>query len=242
MKLLIVDDEHLARDRLIDMLKDINASYELHEATNGAEAIETQSHIQADVILLDIRMPVMDGLEASMHLNKLDPSPMIVFTTAYGDHALDAFESNAIDYLLKPIKQERLKAALDKCVTMRQGRNFNDDIAQLSSQRTHLSAKTPLGLKIIPVHDILYFKADQKYVSGFYDGGELVLDETLKSLEKEFVSIFIRTHRNTLVSIEAIKSLDRDEEGNAIITLKQSNDMLPVSRRHLSTVKALMKS
>lgn len=242
MKILIVDDEHLARERLIDMMKDIDATHELHEATTGTEAIEAHSSIQAEVILLDIRMPVMDGLEAALHLNKFEPPPMIVFTTAYGDHALEAFENNAIDYLLKPIKQDRLQAAIEKCITMQQGRNINDDISKLSSQRSHLSAKTSLGLKIIPVHDILYFKADQKYVSGFYDGGELVLDETLKSLEEEFTDLFIRTHRNTLVAIDAIKSLERDNEGNAILSLKKSSETLPISRRHLSNIKALMKS
>ena len=242
MKILIVDDEQLARERLVDLISEIEPSHQLFEAGNGAEAISSHNENQADVILLDIRMPVMDGLEAAMHLSKLESPPIIVFTTAYEDHALDAFEANAIDYLLKPIKSDRLQAALEKSHTMRQGQDQSMELANVSAQRTHLSAKTALGIKVIPLTEIQYFKAEQKYVSGFYPGGELVLDETLKSLENEFTEQLLRIHRNTLVSKSAVQSLERDVTGNAMIKLTGLDELLSVSRRHLNQVKQFLKS
>lgn len=241
MKILIVDDEQLARERLVDLIEEIDPAHTLKQASNGKEAIEAQVEFQPDLLLLDIRMPVMDGLETARHLCKLEQPPVIVFTTAYCDHALEAFDADAIDYLLKPIKRERLQLALEKALALQQGRTIQPGMKMESSTRTHLSAKTALGLKIIPVHEIHYFKAEQKYVCGVYAGGELILDDTLKSLEGEFAEHFVRIHRNTLVAKAEIQALERGAEGNAMIKLKNREDVLAVSRRHLSQVKQLLK-
>ncbi len=243
MKILIVDDEQLARERLVDLITEIDTQHELIEASNGAEAIEKHTEQQTDLLLLDIRMPVMDGLETASHLCKLDNPPAVVFTTAYGDHALEAFEADAVDYLLKPIGLERLATALEKSQTLQHGRTTTTLAKENSpTTRTHLSAKSRLGLKVVPVTDLLYFKAEQKYVSAVYSDGELVLDEPLKSLEEEFGDRFIRIHRNTLVAVRAIDSLQRDASGNHNLSVRGITESLAVSRRHLSQVKKTIKA
>lgn len=243
MNILIVDDEQLARERLIRLIEETSESHQLQEASNGAEALKQYDQSQADLILLDIRMPVMDGLETAQHLSQLDKPPAIVFTTAYQDHALEAFEAQAIDYLLKPIRLERLQQAIAKASVIQQAH-----IAAVQAEekqqttRTHVSAKSKGGLKILPVDDILYFKAEQKYVSAISEEGELILDESLKTLEAEFEEQFIRIHRNTLVASQCIRSLEKDADGNCKILLKDYAEALPVSRRHISQVKKYIKS
>ncbi len=242
MKILIVDDEQLARERLTQLIGDIEAEHELLEAENGAEALKLYDREQIDLFLLDIRMPVMDGLETAKHLSQLDTPPAIIFTTAYQDHALEAFEAQAIDYLLKPIRLERLQQAITKASVIQQGH-----IAAVQAKekqqttRTHLSAKSKGGLKILAVNEILYFKAEQKYVSAIWPEGELILDEPLKVLETEFADKFIRIHRNTLVAVQYISSLEKDGNGNTRVLLKDHEDALQVSRRHVSQLKKCLK-
>ncbi len=242
MKILIVDDEQLARERLMQLIRDLGGDYELYEAGNGAEALELYDREQVGLILLDIRMPVMDGLEVARHLSQLDNPPSIVFTTAYQDHALEAFEAQAIDYLLKPIRLERLQQAIDKAgVIQRAHIAAVQRKEKQPASRTHVSAKRKGGLKILAVNDILYFRAEQKYVSAIWPEGELILDEPLKSLEREFDQQFIRIHRNTLVALQHIASLEKDAAGNTNILLKDHDDVLAVSRRHISQVKKRLK-
>ena len=188
MNILIVDDEALARERLVAMLEELPGEFTIEQAENGKQAIEQHARFKPDVMLLDIRMPVMDGLEVAQHLQQLEQPPAIVFTTAYGDHALEAFDAAAVDYLLKPIKTQRLQAALEKSQQIQHGKRSL--LPAENAARTHLSAKTGVGLKLLPVGDILYFRAEQKYVVAVHAEGELLLDDTLKALEDEFDSQF----------------------------------------------------
>ncbi len=247
MKILIADDEPLARERLYHILKEIDDDYQLVEASNGLEAIEQVNQEEPEIVLMDIRMPGMSGLEATQHLIGSDNPPAIIFTTAYDEYALQAFESQAVDYLLKPIRKERLEKALNNC------RKLNKlQLEQLGQQnqeityRTHISAQIRGTILLIPVKDICCFMADHKYITIKHNkDGELVetiIEETLKSLEEEFSNQFLRIHRNALVRKDKIEALEKQDDGRVLLKLKGLSNGFEVSRRHLSSVRKLMKS
>jgi len=242
MKILIVDDEQLARQLLLDLLTEIDSSYELFQANNGKEAIEIYSIEQPHVVLLDIRMPVMDGLETAYHFSSLASAPAVIFTTAFQDHALEAFEANAVDYLLKPVRIERLQKALSRieAVSLKKIMTLRD--AELRPAiHQHVSVTSQGKLELIPVSEVRCFKADQKYVSVCLPGREVLTDEPLKSLESQFSRYFVRIHRNALVAIGHIESLDKNSDGNYDIKLKDIDGKLNISRRQLKNVKKVMK-
>ena len=242
MKILIVDDEMLARERLVSLLSELNTDFSISEAENGVAALKLINEESPELILLDIRMPVMDGLEVAHHVAGLEAPPAIVFTTAYQDYALDAFDAHAVDYLMKPIRKERLQQAIDRARALSKN-NINElrDNHDSNNSRSHLSTTIHGNLQIIPIEKIYYLKADQKYVTAAWSEGELLLDDSLKSLEQEFSSQFIRIHRNTLVALEHILGLEKDEEDNPVIRLQGIETRLPVSRRHASHIRKVLK-
>jgi len=239
MRVLIVDDEKLARERLRELLTEIGGHTVIGEATNGNEAVERAAELNPDVVLMDIRMPGMDGLEAAMHLMGMDDPPNVIFTTAYDQHALHAFEVNAVDYLLKPIRKDRLAAALEKAkkLTLEQLQDVN--AAQESPQaRTHISVHLRGNIRLVPVKDILYFMADSKYVTIRTPSEEHLIEDSLVNLEKEFGDkMFLRIHRNALVATEFIKGIEKSTAGNWQVALKGSEKKLDVSRRHAAAVR-----
>ena len=240
MKILIVDDEPLARSRLKTLVSDLNAGEVIGEAGNGKQALSLCEEHMPDTVLLDIRMPGMDGIETATHLSKCENPPAVVFTTAYDEYALQAFDANAIDYLLKPIRKERLEEALNKAKRLTQAQNAA--IAEASDKKPqHISARVHGGLRLINVDDIYYFHAEHKYVTVYYSDGQVLIEEALKSLEEKFSGNFIRIHRNALVAIEQLKALERDSSGHFKLVLKGSDNKLDVSRRHLPLVRKLMK-
>ena len=203
------------------------------------EAVEKSAALNPDVVLTDIRMPGMDGLEAAMHLMGMENPPMVIFTTAYDQHALHAFEVNAVDYLLKPIRKDRLAAALDKAkkLTLQQLQEINQ--AQDSPQaRTHISVHLRGNIRLVPVQDILYFMADSKYVTVRTTGEEHLIEDSLVNLEKEFgEKVFLRIHRNALVATDYIKGIEKSTAGNWQVALKGLEKKLDVSRRHAAAVR-----
>ncbi len=239
MRVLIVDDEKLARDRLRELLNEIGGHTVVGEGMNGNEAVEKSAALNPDVVLTDIRMPGMDGLEAAMHLMGMENPPMVIFTTAYDQHALHAFEVNAVDYLLKPIRKDRLAAALDKAkkLTLQQLQEINQ--AQDSPQaRTHISVHLRGNIRLVPVQDILYFMADSKYVTVRTAGEEHLIEDSLVNLEKEFgEKVFLRIHRNALVATDYIKGIEKSTAGNWQVALKDLEKKLDVSRRHAAAVR-----
>ncbi len=242
MKILIVDDEQLARERLKDLIHEYDKGHIILQADNGLTALQAVANEQPDVILLDIRMPVMDGLEAAYHLAALKSPPAIVFTTAYQDHAIDAFDANAIDYLLKPIRNERLQLALEKAQMMNRARitrlrEVDPDI----KPRTHLSSSSQGKIQLIPISEVRYLKAEQKYVMAGWTGREVLLNESLKTLEAEFPHRFLRIHRNALVALEHIEALDKDKDGSFHIRLHGVSERLLTSRRHLHAVRRAIR-
>ena len=238
MRVLVVDDEKLARDRLRELLNDIGGYTVVGEAMNGAEAVEKASELNPDVLLMDIRMPGMDGLEAAMHLMTMETPPSVIFTTAYDQHALDAFEVNAVDYLLKPIRKDRLANALTKArkLTMKQAREIHQARSEPQA-RTHISVHLRGNIRLVPVQDILFFTADSKYVVVRTPAEEHLIEDSLVNLEKEFGDRYLRIHRNALVATGAIKGIEKSPAGTWQIALKDSDKKLDVSRRHTANVR-----
>jgi two-component system response regulator AlgR len=242
MKILIVDDEPLARERLKDLLLEIDAGEQLLEADNGLAALAQVERAAPDVILLDIRMPVMDGLETAYHLAMLDHPPAVIFTTAFQDHAFQAFEVRAVDYLMKPIRRDRLESALRRARLITRA-----TVAALRAEapgpaeRSHLSASNFGKIELIPIAAIRYLRAELKYVSVGWSGKETLIDESLRSLEQEFPDRFLRIHRNALIAPQYIQALKKGRDGGHLLYLKDVTQGLPVSRRHLHALRLLLK-
>ena len=246
MNILIVDDEAPARDRLRQILQDFPDHKVVGEAGNGQEALELANSLNPDVILLDIRMPGLDGVETAHHLNAFEKPPAVVFTTAYDEYAIDAFEANAIGYVMKPVRRERLGQALQQAARLTHG--VLDLVAKqsgLEAQRQHVCARVLGELKLIPVGEVWCFLADQKYVSVVHDNGRDLIDDSLKSLEEEFENAFVRIHRAALVAVSQIESLVKTEDGRTRVMLRGDTGddamELVVSRRHLTNVKRRLK-
>ena len=242
MNILIVDDESLARERLTNLVQELDKQHTILEAENGLSALQVYQENTPEIILLDIRMPVMDGIETAFHLSKLDPPPAIIFTTAYQDHAIDAFEANAVDYLLKPIRRSRLEQAMEKARLMNMANLSKINQLDITpATRTHLSSKNYGKLELIPINEIDYLKADQKYVIVGRNGTESIIDESLKSLESEFPNRFLRIHRNAMVVPEAIVSLEKQTDKTFCLRLRNTKEPLQISRRHISEVREVLK-
>jgi two-component system response regulator AlgR len=242
MNVVIVDDEPLARDRLKRMIAAIGGYQIVGQAGNGQEAIEVCKKVSPDVVLMDVRMPGMDGLAAAQHLAELDVPPAVIFCTAYNDYAVEAFSSQAIGYLLKPVKSEDLAAALERTRRINKAQlNELQQSPQFStSGRTHITSKSRRGIDLVPVADIRMFQADHKYVTAYFAEGDALLDETLKELEDEFQGRFIRVHRNALIAIAHIEGVERNLDGQYHVKLS-GLDMRPqVSRRHVADLRKLL--
>jgi len=242
MKLLVVDDEALARERLISIVNELDDNYDIvGEAKNGQQAIEKILALQPDVVLLDIKMPGMNGIEVAQHLIKHETSPAIIFTTAYEEHALAAFDAHAIAYLLKPIQSDQLERSLQTASHLQQGqlKKLSEDV---KNKRQHISVKLRGDLQLIPITDVRYFRADQKYIEMRHSTGMALIDEALKSLEEEFSEEFIRVHRNAIVAIDYVTGIERDSLGRSYVLLNGGEDKLDVSRRHVAVLRRLLKS
>ena len=241
-RILIADDEAPARARLRDLLDECREQFPLvivDEARNGREALEAINREKIDIVLLDIRMPEIDGMEAARHIAGMPEPPAIIFTTAFDAYALKAFEVNAIDYLLKPIRAERLLAALGKVRAAPPVTRAALDAAA-NKPRRHLSVHERGKIILVPLADVLYLRAELKYVTVRTAEREHLVEESLTHLEEEFADAFVRVHRNCLVSRAAIsgfeRNMDESESGWAVV-IKATGEKLPVSRRQHHVVK-----
>ena len=242
MKILIVDDEPLARERLQRHLQELDSGYKTILAENGLAALEQSEQHLPDIVLLDIRMPGMDGIETASKLSELETPPAIIFTTAYDEYALDAFDTNAIAYLLKPIRKEKLHKALQSAKRLNrvQLQSMQQQEDKPETQEQHLSVRIHSGIRKIDLNDIFYFLAEQKYVTVKYRDGEVLIEESLKSLESRFSNTFIRIHRNALISKQQLKAIRKDQQGRYLTELKDADDKIEVSRRHVATVRKFL--
>lgn len=242
MKVLVVDDEPLARERLIALLGEIGGAEVVGEAGSGTALLEAAPALRPDVVLLDIRMPAMDGLEAARHLAALDAPPAIVFCTAYDEHALAAFDVHAIDYIVKPVRGERLRHALERArrYSGEQLRQAGDGAA--GRQRSHLCARVRGSLVLVPIEDVAYLQAEDKYVVVHHIGGDVLIEEPLKDLEEEFGDRFVRIHRNCLVTRSRLLGLLRTTDGRMLARVEGTGTELEVSRRCLPGLRKLVKT
>jgi len=244
LAVFIVDDEPPARNRLKDLLTDCAEQLPLvlvGEAANGVEALDKLSEVQADVVLVDIRMPQMDGIELAQHLNKLHKPPVIVFTTAYDSYAITAFEQRAIDYLLKPVRLGRLFEALTRARTAVPVRS--EVLQELTPEpRKNISIHERGKILLLPIEKILYLRAELKYITVRTAEQEHLIEESLISLEKEFAARFVRIHRNCLVAKDEIEGFEKvaatdSSDAHWAVKLKGLDELLPISRRQQFIVK-----
>ena len=243
ISVFIADDEEPARERLKELLGDIAAEIPTRvagEARNGLEAIERYPQSGAQVLLLDIQMPGMGGLEVARHLANLERPPTVIFVTAHDRHAVEAFELNALDYLLKPVRAERLAAALKKASSPPR-----EQLAKAAdAPREYLSVAERNRIVLVPVAEILFMRAEQKYVTVRTRTREHLIEEALISLEREFAESFVRIHRNCLVARAAIRGFERtgggEDEPHWQVVLEGLEERLPVSRRQWPLVKEIV--
>jgi len=247
LKVVIADDETPARSRVRDLLEDCASSFPIElvgEAASGRELLSLLGKTPADVVLLDIRMPEMDGLEAAQHLLKFPEPPSVIFTTAYNDHALKAFELHAVDYLVKPIRLRRLHDALTRARAITP---LSLDVLQriAPEPRKHLSAQERGKVMLIAVSDIRYLRAELKYVTVRTAAREHLVEESLSRLEQEFTDRFVRIHRSCLVAKEHITGFEKDSmeagESRWTVMLNGLDEKVPVSRRQQHIVKEFGK-
>jgi two-component system response regulator AlgR len=241
MRVVIVDDEPLARARLRELLDEHGGVAVVAEAGDGHAALHACAEHAPDLVLLDIVMPGIDGLETARHLAAFEPRPAVVFCTAFDAHALSAFDAAAIDYLVKPVRPERLAAALDRVRTFAAGRDQAGSPHLGQQRRTHLCARMRGSLRLIPVEDVHYLQAEEKYVVVHHARGEDLIEESLKSLEDEFGERFVRIHRNCLVARHEIVELKRAPDGHVQAILRHGKQPLEVSRRCVSTLRDTVK-
>lgn len=231
-RVLIADDEPPARERLRALLGELGGSEVVAECASGDEVVRTAAALKPDVVLLDVRMPGMDGLEAARHLALLPEPPAIVFVTAFDQYAVDAFDAEAVDYLLKPVRAARLASALERAARLGTARLERIAAASPSpAPRTHLAARIGDTVRLIPIGDVHYFSADQKYTRVHHRGGSDLIDDPLRALEEEFRSGFVRVHRAALVSLQQLAAIERSADGQFEVVLHANGERLRVSRR-----------
>lgn len=264
VRIFIVDDEAPARARLKMLLADIAAECPhqlIGEADRAQFALENIAACEPDIVLLDVQMPGMTGIELATSLAKVCASPpAVIFVTAYDEYALKAFEVHALDYLLKPVRAARLAESIRRAAALRgQAIPLPAVTGQATASplaRRHFSVQERGRLLLVPVTDVIYLKAEQKYVTLRTGTHEYLIEESLTSVEEELAAIFVRVHRNALVARNAIVGVERGATGGAVsdndgdgektqeswqVILRGIDERLPISRRQWPVVKALVR-
>ena len=235
LRVLIVDDEAPARERLRSLLAELDEADVVGEAATGEQALQRTIELAPDIVLLDVRMPGIDGIEAARHMNVLEQPPAVIFTTAYDEYAMKAFDAQAVGYLLKPIRKEKLAAALAHA-----NRLTRPQLRQLGNKtesRSHIAARHREGLRLIPLDEVIFFFAEQKYTTVRHLKGEDLIEDSLRALEDEFGSAFVRIHRNALVSVRYLERIERTADGQYFVRLRGCEAPLQVSRRMASELR-----
>jgi two-component system response regulator AlgR len=233
LNILIIDDETPARDRLRRLVEAIPGCEVAGESGSATDALEQIRKLKPHVLLLDISMPGMDGMSLARVLQEGGASPGVIFCTAYQDQALEAFEQEAVDYLVKPVRAERLEKALEKAKRyLGDGQDQEDD---------HFLRSTVGGKVILtPIHRVICLLAEDKYTTVVHEKGSTVIDDSLTDLEHRFPELFFRIHRNALVSRKHIRGLERTSEGHTQVVLSGTDHKPEVSRRNASSLRKLL--
>ena len=234
LKILIVDDEAPARKRLQRMLEQLQDVQVAGEAATGQDALRMIALKKPDVLLLDISMPGLTGMKLAQMLQKQDSAPAIIFCTAWSDQAVEAFECDAVDYLVKPVRAERLVLALDKA------RRF---LARSDSGTGDSFIRSTVGgkVKLVPMSEVIYLSAEDKYTTAVYEGGSMLINQSLLELENEHAEILVRVHRGILVIKKRIRGLEKAPGGRHFLNLDGCDDCPQVSRRNLPAIRKLIR-
>jgi two-component system response regulator AlgR len=234
MRALVVDDEPPARERLAALLRELDQVELVGEARDAMEALQQVSTLMPELLYLDVRMPGMSGLELARHLAQLDNPPAIIFTTAHGEHAMEAFDAEAVGYVLKPIRKEKLAAATERAQRL----NARQLDAVATPARTHLAVRTRTGLRMLRVDEVICLLAEDKYTAVRHTTGTDLIEDSLRALETEFADRFLRVHRGALVNRDYIQAIERTADGLHVMRLRGIDDTLPVSRRLAGDIKS----
>lgn len=244
MKVVVCDDEPLSRERLARIIKE-GGHEVVAMAKTGYEAIDAVKEHTPDVLLLDVRMPELDGIRAANEIAKFEYPPAIIFVTAFEHYAIKAFKANAIGYLLKPVNKDELLEILSQAKQLNAAQMFAIKQMEESNNkpaRQHIAARTHRGVELIALADVLYFTADQKYVKLRHKNGMVLIDDTLKELEQEFEHELFRIHRNALINLNHMQMLESIDAGQYQVRFKGIDDVLAVSRRHLPMLRERMQN
>jgi two-component system, LytTR family, response regulator AlgR len=233
MRALVVDDEGPARERLSELLRELDQVEIVGEARDAFEALRQIDTLAPELLYLDVRMPGMSGLELARHLARLDEPPAIIFTTAHGEHAMEAFEAEAVGYLLKPIRKEKLATATERAQRL----NPRQLEAMAAPERTHLAVRSRTGLRMVRLDEVICLLAEDKYTAVRHTGGTDLIEDSLRSLESELGARFVRVHRGALVNRDFIEAIERLADGTHQIRLRGIGETLPVSRRLAADLK-----
>ena len=233
LNILIIDDEAPARDRLHRMVEALSGFEVAGEACSAAQALDQISLLNPDVLLLDISMPGMDGMSLARVLQEGGASPAVIFCTAYQDQALEAFEREAVDYLVKPVRPERLEQSLEKA------KRYLGDTRQETAD--HFLRSTVGGKVVLtPIQRVICLVSEDKYTTVLHEVGETVIDESLTDLEQRIPDLFFRVHPNALVSRKHIRGLERTSDGQTLVSLSGTDRKPEVSRRNISSLRKLL--
>ena len=233
LRALVVDDEQPARERLSALLRELDQVEVVGAARDAMEALQQIMTLAPDLLYLDVRMPGMSGLELARHLARLDDPPAIIFTTAHGEHAMEAFEAEAVGYLLKPIRKEKLAAATERAQRL----NPRQLEAVAAPARTHLAVRARAGLRMLRIEDVICLLAEDKYTTVRHTEGSDLIEDSLRTLAAEFGERFLRVHRGALVNRDFIEAVERNADGTHLIRLRGIAETLPVSRRLAGDLK-----
>ena len=233
MRVLIADDEPLARARLQALLRDCNGAELVGSVDSARAALEALPVLKPTVLLLDIEMPGVDGLALAERIARLTPPPQVIFCTAYAQHALRAYELKAADYLLKPVRIERLREALERARRLH---------AESAAARPHLSGMVRGMRQRVPLDEIIALLADDKYVTVHHSGGTLLIEDSLRTLEQTHPERWLRLHRSCLVPRERLLGLNTLPDGRIVAQLAGSTLQPEISRRNLASVRAWLRN
>ncbi len=228
MRILIADDEPLARARLETLLRACAGTTLVASVGHAAAVLEALAAHKPEVLLLDIELPGVDGLAVAERIARMRPAPQVIFCTAYAQHALRAYELQAADYLLKPVRQERL------CEAIERARKLHAESAQA---RPHLSGSVRGARQRVPLDAVIALIADEKYVTVHHDGGQMLIEDSLRSLEQAHPQRLLRLHRNCLVPRERVLGTVTQADGRILARLAGSTLQPEVSRRNLPALR-----